>query len=214
MVHKIYEEEATIIRKIYQWFIEGKSISGILKKLNQTNTPTKKNQKGGWCASTISRILKNEKYTGNWAWRKYKNVRDPMSGRRKKVERNKDEQIAIFKEELIIINKKIWNQVCKCWKSLDGSWPMSQKSEKVSKSFKSYVHTSPNHLLAGLLRCKHCGGAMVQVSGKGGGYYGCYNNKRKTCSNKLMIQRKKAEAHILQNLNERILTAENLKYVY
>ncbi|MCH9633992.1 MAG: hypothetical protein S4CHLAM7_07260 [Chlamydiae bacterium] len=214
MVHKIYEEEALIIKRIYKWFIEGKSISGIVKELNETNTPTKKNQKGGWCASTINRILKNEKYTGNWVWRKHKNVIDPISGRRRKVDRDKSEQIAIFKDELIIIDKDIWEEALQRWKDINGSWPMSQKTEKTKGSFKSYVHTSPNHLLAGLLKCKTCGGAMVQVSGKGGGYYGCYNNKRKTCSNKLMIQRKKAEAHILQNLKERILTAENLKYVY
>ncbi len=155
--------------------------------------------------------LKNEKYTGNWAWRKHKNVTDPISGRRRKVDRDKSEQIAIFKEELIIIDKDTWEKALQRWKDINGSWPMS---EKTKGSFKSYVHTSPNHLLAGLLKCKACAGAMVQVSGKGGGYYGCYNNKRKTCSNKLMIQRKKAEPHILQNLKERILTAENLKYVY
>jgi hypothetical protein len=55
---------------------------------------------------------------------------------------------------------------------------------------------------------------MVQINGKGGGYYGCYNNKRKTCTNKLLIQRKRVEQHILQHLKEQILTAENLKYVY
>jgi len=55
---------------------------------------------------------------------------------------------------------------------------------------------------------------MLQVSGKGGGYYGCYNYKRKTCTNKLLIQRKKVEEHILKHLRENILATENLKYVY
>ncbi len=52
------------------------------------------------------------------------------------------------------------------------------------------------------------------VSGKGGGYYGCYNYRRKTCTIKLLIQRKKVEEHILTHLKDRLLTFENLKYVY
>lgn len=214
MVHKILDEEACVIKRIYKEFIEGKSVNGIVKGLNENSVPTRKKQKGGWCASTISRILKNEKYTGHWIWRKHKNVRDPISGRLKKVDRAKHEQIASFKEALVIIDEETWKKTQTRWKDLDGSWPMTQQSEKTKGPFKSYVHTSPNHLLAGLLKCKSCDGAIVQVSGKSGGYYGCYNNKRKTCTNKLLIQRKKVEEHILSHLRDQILTAENLKYVY
>lgn len=214
MVHKILDEEACVVKRIYKSFIEGKSINGIVNELNENNTPTRKKQKGGWRTSTLSRILKNEKYTGHWTWRKYKNVRDPLSGRLKKVTRAKNEQIASFKEELVIIDKDTWEKAQKRWKELDGSWPMTGETEKTKGAFKSYVHTSPNHLLAGLLKCKCCGGTMVQISGKGGGYYGCYNSKRKTCTNKLLIQRKKVEQHILQHLKETLLTTENLKYVY
>ena len=214
MVHKIHEDEACTVRRIYKDFIEGKSLNGIMKELNLSETPTKKNQKGGWSLSTLSRILKNEKYTGLWVWRKYKNIRDPISGRLKKLDRAKHEQIASFREELVIIDKETWEKAQSRWKNLDGSSPMNQITEPTKSPFKSYVHTSPNHLLAGLLKCKCCGGAMVQISGKGGGYYGCYNNKRKTCTNKLLIQRKKVEAHILEDLTDKLLTAENLKYVF
>jgi site-specific DNA recombinase len=214
MVHKIQEEEASIVRRIYKNFIEGKSLNGIMKELNESHTPTKKNQKGGWSLSTLSRILKNEKYTGQWIWRKHKNVRDPISGRMKKVDRAKHEQITSFREELVIIDKETWEKAQNRWKDLEGSAPKNRYLEHSKSPFKSYVHTSPNHLLAGILKCKCCGGAMVQISGKGGGYYGCYNNKRKTCANKLLIPRKKVENQILQDLKTKLLTAENLKYVY
>lgn len=79
---------------------------------------------------------------------------------------------------------------------------------------KSYVHGNPTHLLAGLLDCKCCGGAIVQISGKSGGYYGCYNATRKTCKNKLIIQRKRVEAILVKELKEKFLTVENLQYVY
>jgi len=209
MVHKICEEEASIVRRIYREFVGGKSINAIAQGLNEEKVQTKRSR--DWNTSTLSRILKNEKYTGRWVWRKYKNVRDPMSGKLKKVDRAEREQIATFKEELVIIDLETWEKAKARWVNLDGSWPMIKGTEG---KHKSYVHSNPTHLFAGLLTCKSCGGAIVQISGKGGGYYGCYNNKRKACSNKMIIQRKRVESIILKDLKEKFLTAENLKYVY
>jgi len=214
MVHKINEEEALIIKRIFKEFIEGKSIHNIVKGLNEDKMPTKKNHVGGWATSTVTRILKNEKYTGRWIWRKWKNVRDPMTGKSKKISRPEKEQMDLFKEDLVIINKNTWEKTKQRWKSLEGSWPMHKKTKKTSKQTISYIHSNPTHLLAGLLKCKSCGGAIVQICGKNGGYYGCYNAKRKTCNNKLTIQRKRLEAIFLQSLKEKFLTAENIKYIF
>lgn len=52
------------------------------------------------------------------------------------------------------------------------------------------------------------------VSGKGSGYYGCYNSKRKTCQNTLLIPRKKIEEKVITELRKNVLTTENLEYVY
>ena len=180
MVHKINEEEASTVRKIYNEFIAGKSINSIAKNFNEEKIPTKKKLSGGWNTSTISRILKNEKYTGTWVWRKWKNVRDSMTGKIKKIPRAKSEQISSFKEELVIIDQETWTKAQKRWEDLEGAWPVKKGSQKTTQQ-KSYVHSNPTHLLSGILKCSCCGGAMVQVSGKGSGYYGCYNAKRKTC---------------------------------
>ncbi len=209
MVHKIYEEEAGIVRRVYREFIGGKSISAIAQEFNEEKVSTRRS--GGWNTSTLSRILKNEKYTGKWIWRKYKNVRDPMTGKLKKLNRSEKEQIESFKEALVIIDQETWDKARARWKELDGAWPMAKGSTGEQKS---YIHSNPTHLLAGLMACKCCGGAIVQISGKGGGYYGCYNAKRKTCTNKLIIQRKRVESIILKNLKEKFLTAENIRYVY
>lgn len=64
MIHKIYEEEAAVVRRIYSDFIGGKSINAIAQNLNENRIPTRKKLTGGWNTSTVSRILKNEKYTG------------------------------------------------------------------------------------------------------------------------------------------------------
>ncbi len=209
MVHKIYEEEADVVGRLYREFVGGMSINGIVQMLNEEGIPTKRN--GRWNCSTVSRILKNEKYVGVWAWRKYKNVRDPMTGKRKQVPRDEKEQVTMIREELAIIEKEVWEKARERWKEIDGAWPMKNSTSGVQKS---YVHSNPTHLLSGLLKCKCCGGAMVQVSGKGSGYYGCYNNRRKSCENKLLISRKKLEEMLIGALKEKFLTVENLKYVY
>lgn len=85
---------------------------------------------------------------------------------------------------------------------MEGAWPMAKQTEKTSGSQRSYIYANPTHALTGLIKCKCCDGAMVQVSGKGGGYYGCYNAKRKSCTNKLLISRKRVEAIILNDLKK------------
>ena len=212
MVHKIHLQEADIVKRIFKEFTGGKSINKIVEGLNMDKIPTKRGFTGGWNTSTVSRILKNEKCIGKWTWRKWKNVRDPMTGKIKKVPRPEKEQLSKFEKDLVIIDKSIWEKAQKRWKEIDGAFPVRKASN--GKKQKSYVHTSPTHLLSGLLKCHSCGGAIVLISGKGSGYYGCYNAKRKTCDNKLLVPRKRVEQAIISDLRNRILTAENLQYVY
>ena len=213
MVHKINPDESEIVKRIFKEFVDGKSIHKIAAWLNEEKVPTKKNWRGGWNISTASRILKNEKYIGKWNWRKSKVVRDPMTGKKKKFARPEKDIIPIYREDLIIIDKELWERAQKRWQELKGTWPVSKK-KKTFYQQKSYVHTSPNHLFSGLMKCNSCGGAIVLLSGKGGGYYGCYNSRRKTCNNSLLIPRKRIEEIVINELKERILTADNIEYVY
>ena len=64
------------------------------------------------------------------------------------------------------------------------------------------------------MRCQVCGGPIVLLGGKGSGYYGCYNSRRKTCENRLLVSRHRIEQSIISDLKERILTPENVEYVY
>jgi hypothetical protein len=133
-VHKIHEEEACIVRRIYREFIGGKSICAIAQDLNKEQVPTRRS--GDWNSSTLSRILKNEKYTGHWVWRKFKNVRDPMTGKRKQHARPEKEQIASFKEELAVIDMETWKrQKRDGWKWMEhGRWPKSPAASKEATS--------------------------------------------------------------------------------
>lgn len=66
---EIVEEEAKWIRKIYQWYLDGKMVTEIQKELNAQSVPTPsvrlgRNSNTGWSTSTIKKILSNETYTG------------------------------------------------------------------------------------------------------------------------------------------------------
>lgn len=80
--HKLIidEEVAPVVRQVFKWFIDGKSVIGITKELNALGIPnpsTYKKQKGWnykhnssnndglWCDSTVRRMLTNEMYIGN-----------------------------------------------------------------------------------------------------------------------------------------------------
>lgn len=61
---EIVEEEAAIVRRIYQLFLEGKSPSGIAKILTTEGIPSPAG-KSSWCSCTVRSILTNEKYKGD-----------------------------------------------------------------------------------------------------------------------------------------------------
>jgi len=213
MVHYIDPEQAEIVRRIFKEFTEGKAITRIVADLNQDRVPTKKRRPGGWNVSTVSRILKNERYIGKWVWKQFKNVRDPITGKRRRVPRPEAEHVSLLRADLIIVDQSVWDNAQKKWKDLQGTWPV-RKDQKGSLQQKSYVHTSPRYLLSGLMKCQTCEGAILLVSGKGSGYYGCFNARRRTCGNGLWVSRNRIEQAILSELQEKLLTAENLTYVY
>jgi len=129
MVHKRNPDEAEIVKRMFKEFAEGKSIHKIAAQLNEEKIPTKKNMRGGWNISTASRIIKNEKYIGTWNWRKSKVVRNPMTGKKKKFARPEKDIIPIYREDLIIINKELWEKAQKRWHELKGTWPVTRKNE-------------------------------------------------------------------------------------
>lgn len=59
----IVPEEAEIVKMIFDWYLSGMGAQVIAKKLNSMDIPPK--QSDYWRANTITKILHNEKYTGN-----------------------------------------------------------------------------------------------------------------------------------------------------
>lgn len=62
----IDEEEARVFRRIYDWYLEGYSIGGIIDKLEEKKIKTSKG-KGRWSKRVIESTLTREKYIGGVA---------------------------------------------------------------------------------------------------------------------------------------------------
>lgn len=60
----IKESEADIVRKIYSWYLAGKTSTWMVKELYRLGIKSSKG-KDKWCKQSIDAILQNEKYTGS-----------------------------------------------------------------------------------------------------------------------------------------------------
>lgn len=60
---EIVEEEAAIVRDIYDWFLAGESINNIAARLTESGITTPAGKRR-WSVSTVKSILSNEKYKG------------------------------------------------------------------------------------------------------------------------------------------------------
>ena len=107
-VLNIIEEEATVVRKIYELYaIEELSLSKIVKTLNSEGLKTCQGKK--WCISTISRMIENPKYKGYYCAKKSEIV-DYMTKRIKYFE--KDDWVMYEDKTRIIpiIDEDLWDR--------------------------------------------------------------------------------------------------------
>jgi len=63
------------------------------------------------------------------------------------------------------------------------------------------------------MECACCGAAIVKVSGKSGGYYGCLGAKKGACGNKVLVRRTVAESVIIGAVQGKLSSRENLSYI-
>ena len=60
----IIEDQAVIVKQIFDWYLEGYSIVGLIKLLHENNIPSPRG-KEKWSKRSLETMLSNEKYIGN-----------------------------------------------------------------------------------------------------------------------------------------------------
>lgn len=189
--YEIHEEQAEWVRKIFKWWVEGKSYRSIAFHLNDLGVPSSRNST--WAVSAVKVILENEMYCGQVIWNRRQWEKDPETGKRLYRERPKSEWVVTPAPELQIISPELWEA-------------------SLLRRPKNYDRASfaPNlrYLFSGLMECGECSGSFVIVAK---GRFGCANAHRRgkaVCTNSVTVSHKIVESRLLSGLKEHMLSDE------
>ncbi|UTY51549.1 recombinase family protein [Sinorhizobium fredii] len=151
---EIVEDEAAVIRRIFNLYSGGVAPRSIAAILNKENVPAPRGQR--WNGSTINGngqrgngILRNPIYSGRIVWNRVRMVKDPSTGRR--ISRvNPDSELEhIAAPHLQIVDDELFQAV-------------QQRKEVTGGADRAKAPRS-KRILSGLLRCGACGGGMALV---------------------------------------------------
>ena len=208
----INEEEAEVVRRIFQYYKNGVSSLEIADILNAEGIPApykkrfevsdkKRTAKGlaikekrinleelKWRPSTLSRLIKNELYIGKREFKFYEpDPSNPLPTHLRK-DRKVLHEFKIYEPELCIIDEDTFNEVQRL---VD------------EKRFNKNLGIRHDNLLKHLLRCGDCGSRYSVGGGKQDRKYKCYGtvnrtDKPKTCTTGTETQMKRLDGLVLQ----------------
>lgn len=204
---EIDPREAAVVLRIFKAYADGASNFAIVKALNAEGVPGRFKSSGGWSPATVMRILDNEKYAGRWVWNKSETRRDPKTCVKRRFPKPESEWIVQDEPQLRIVPQEVWDAVRERRAAVAKSWP-GGKRRGFSAGQGGRQKQFPTHLLSGTMVCSCCGGAIAQVSGKGGGYYGCLAASKRACENRVLVRRKLTEQKILGAVREQLSHAD------
>lgn len=202
----INENEARWVRFIFERYAAGIAPRKIAAELNEKGVPSPRG--GTWAHSALYPdakgvgILGNSTYNGRQVWNKTAWVKDPVTGRRKRLLRPETEWVTKDVPELKIIDDALWNA---CARRIERIRATATSQKIVGKRA---VGRSAQYLLSGVLRCGECGGAYVIV---GNGQYGCAAHKDRgdsVCGNAMRVKREKLEDLLLAEIRENLLSED------
>jgi DNA invertase Pin-like site-specific DNA recombinase len=200
---QINEDEATIVRWIYNLCLEGESIKGIARRLNQQEIKTNRGNK--WASSTIrghqdrgTGILQNPIYKGVMVWNRYNWVKHPETGRRNRRENDPSKWITQSLPHLQIIDEKTWEAV----------------QARLAKSYNPFKKLGKSHPpLSFRVTCGECGNVMIRNEArylicKSTLYYGTCAQKKKIITaelfNEVMLMMRADPAGRFRDWEERL----------
>ena len=125
---EVIEAEALIIRRIYREFVDGKSINQIVRDLNKDHVPSR--YKKGWVESTVSRILRNKAFIGQYTWGRTFRAKDPSTGKMITKKRSEDQWTVKEIPEMRIIDQDLWDSVQKRLSELEAIFPQRDNHKK------------------------------------------------------------------------------------
>ena len=205
---KINDNQAVIVRRIFNDYAAGTSPRVIAKTLNAERVPGPTGKT--WGPSTIhgnkdrgTGILNNELYIGRLVWNRLRYVKDPETGKRLSRLNPPDQWITQDVPHLQIIEDDLWQKV----KVQQEATALGKHDKSKAEGF--WDRRRPRFLLSGLIKCGSCGSTFVKISQQ---HFGCASARNKgTCENKRTIRRDILEASVLNGLQHHLMDEELLE---
>lgn len=200
----INEDEAKLVRRIFDMWIAGGSYKSIAFTLNDEAIPAPHDRgngnKGvrGWVPGTIRAMLMNDRYIGRLTWNKTKWIKDRTTGKRRQIDNPREEWTIVDRPDLRIVDDHIFVAA-----------QARFRERPAGPGRPAGTHTKRPSLCAGLLRCGKCEGSMTIVgqSHKANGsvyrQYGCtahYTRGAKICPNALTVSETKASEEVISEV--------------
>ena len=165
-------ETAPVVQRMFNWYAEGLTSTEIAKRLNEDGIPTPAQHKRAlgskrqlwnsertdnfWRATTIGKILRDERYTGKLV--ALKTTLSELGNIHSAKAIEKDDWVIVPGAFEAIISQKIFDQV-------------QAKLETVRPTRK--LGPMKRRLFSRKLRCGHCGAALIRHEIAQGVYYTC-----------------------------------------
>lgn len=150
---EINEEQAEVVRLIFDLYISGLGGRTIARKLNEKNITTYFGKK--WSQSSINRIIRNEKYVGDLLGQKYY-VESPITHKRS-LNYGEKEQYYVKDHHIGIISREKWNKAQEILKKRNSKQIPDGRKHKTTYSLK-YDFSSK-------IVCGHCNSTYVRRQG-------------------------------------------------
>ena len=197
----INEDEARIVRQIFEEYASGDSPRTIAARLNRDKYPDPPAGAGAPARSTGTASAAQAFSTisfmsGRIVWNRLRYIKDPSTGRRVSRLNPSSEWITRPVPDLRIIDDSLWN-------AARGRQAALVSHRKAERPDGFWDRRRPKTLFSGLLKCGSCGGAFVKVSQE---HFGCATARNKgTCGNMLTIRRDAFEHTILDGLQQHLM---------
>ncbi len=201
----VNQEEAAHVRWVFEQIDAGHSPRWIVHQLNARGVPSARGST--WAVSAVAGstqrglgMLNNQLYIGMHIWNRSQWVKDPDTGKRRRVARPEAEWINRQDESLRIVSQELWDRV----------QARIQGATQPGRGGKGGVHRT---LFGGLIRCGVCGGPVIAVNTL---RYGCGIHKDRgsaVCANNRTLARETMDARLLTTVREELLQPDLLPIV-
>lgn len=209
-VIEIDEQQAVIIRRIFDDYLEGHSLSDIARRLNADGvSPPRVHVSGrrrGWKDSTIRAFLHNESYRGTWKYKCREWRKVPGKDKRRPARRPDNAVIVQNRQHLRIVDEDTWVAVERRLASVRRHY-----KGKKAPGDASLPGRRSTYLFSSLLYCGCCGSKMTISGGGSASYYRCEAHmKRGTCKNGLSVKEEVVRESLLDELRRRLTREDGL----